>query len=147
MNNQKATQPDTLFTIPADKVKITGAHVYFALYANGAKVGDLCMTQAEFKMFEATVCDDTMHERNFELASTLSKHFNMMEKGWKVLCIEKMLFWKNGHAGYQQNIKDAGDFSYEKAKKIVDKNNEHIHDESAKIVGAEELLIYHPTPD
>ena len=90
MTNEKQ-QPNqrTTFTIPLDKVKITGAHVHFALYANGAKTGDLCMSQAEFKIFEATICDENRHSNQFDLGMMISEHHNMMRAGWKRVCIER----------------------------------------------------------
>lgn len=147
--NKEPTPPNqtTTFTIPADKIKITGAHVNFSLYANGAKTGDLCMTQAEFRQFEAVVLDPRIYSNQFDLGMMISKHHNMMARGWKMLSVERMKFWQQDRHGYQQNINDAGDFPFAVAKKQVDESNIAHHSEESKLVGAEELLIYHPTPD
>lgn len=147
--NQEKKQPkqQTVFTIPADKIKITGEHVYFALYANGAKTGDLCMSQPEFKIFQTVVLDDTLHANNFDLGMRISELHNFKRAGWKILSMEHLKFWNRSKIGYARNVQDAGDFSFELAKEVVEESNKALHSEESKLVGAEELLIYHPSTD
>lgn len=135
---------ETFFTIKVKKT--TDAHVEFNLYANGAKTGDLVMSEAEFQIFKATVCDDTMHCNNFELGMMISELHNLKRAGWKVLSLGRLKYWSVGH-GYTQHINNAGDFNFEKAKKIVEGANIALHSDYAKMLGAEELLIYHPSQD
>ena len=134
-----------IFTIPPDKVKIKGGHVSFALYANGALTGDLCMTQAEFKCFQATIVEEDRHSNNLRLGMKVGEHFAMRSKGWKILNVERLKFWKRSENGYVQNIEDAGDFSFEAATKIVTEANIANHSPNSKRMGAEELLVYVPS--
>ncbi len=136
-----------IFTIPLDKVKINGDQVYFELYANGELAGGLIMTQAEFKCFQATIVDDERYSNNVQLGMIVGEHVSMIQRGWKILSVERMKFWKKSGFGYEQKIKKAGDFSFEEALKIVREANVALHSEPSKILGAEEILVYSPSED
>lgn len=76
-------EPNVIFTIPPHMIKNKGKHVNFSFFSNGAKAGELCLSTAEFKLFKDIICDDTMHEHNFELLKIITEHQQMIEAGWE----------------------------------------------------------------
>lgn len=138
---------ETLFRIDPDTFKINDGKVSFSLYVRDEHVGNLTMTDPQYECFKGSLVNGDIFAATRHIGEVYGLYRNLMKSGWKMLSVERMKFWTKGRFGYEQNINDAGDFSFAEAKTQVDESNIALHDESAKLVGAEELLIYHPTQD
>ncbi len=132
----------TVFTV--DKIESKGAHVHFSLYANGAKTGDLVMTKAEYKLFQASLLDPSIHTNTLEVGKMIGHYQVLVHSGWRVLSLERLMYWKNKYGGYVHSLKEAGDFTVWDAIDIANDANVALHSDRAKKMGAEELLVYVP---